>query len=135
MVDGIALGKLAIIERCLARIREEYTGHATELATNLTRQDAIVLNLQRACEAAIDRAKQTVRMRKLGLPQDARDAFTLLEGTGLIDTEIAARMRAMVGSRNVAVHRYRDLSLPTLRAIRDTRLGDFTAFAKGAVAG
>lgn len=76
-----------------------------------------------------------VRLRKLGLPQGARDAFTLLESAGLIDTDNAARMRAMVGFRNVAVHRYRDLSLPTLRAIRDTRLGDFTAFAKRAVAG
>ena len=54
MVDDIALNKLAIIERCLARIREEYAGHETELATDFTRQDAIVLNLQRACEAAID---------------------------------------------------------------------------------
>ncbi|MFO1506407.1 MAG: HepT-like ribonuclease domain-containing protein [Lysobacterales bacterium] len=69
----------------------------------------------------MDRAKQTVRMRNSGLPQDARDAFTLLEGACSIDTDNAARMRAMVGFRNVAVHRYRDLSLPTLRAIRDTR--------------
>ena len=50
-----------------------------------------------------------VRLRKLGLPQDARDGFTLLEGAGLIDTDNAARMYAMVGFRNVAVHRYRDL--------------------------
>lgn len=41
----------------------------------------------------------------------------------------------MVGFRNVAVHRYRDLSLPILRAILDTRLGDFTAFAKRVLAG
>ncbi len=52
-MDDVLLNKAAIIERCLKRIAEEYTGHEHELATNFTRQDAIVLNLQRACEAAI----------------------------------------------------------------------------------
>lgn len=54
MVDDIALNKHTIIERCLARIREEYAGHETALATNFTQQAAIVRNPQRACEAAID---------------------------------------------------------------------------------
>lgn len=54
MVDDVALNMLAIIERCLSRIREEYAGHETGLATHFTRQDALVLNPQRACGAAID---------------------------------------------------------------------------------
>jgi hypothetical protein len=56
MVDDVPLNKVAIIERCLARIKEEYYGYEDELEVNLTRQDSIVLNLQRTCEAAISLA-------------------------------------------------------------------------------
>jgi hypothetical protein len=47
MADDILFNKVAIVERCLARIHEEYQGREDELETNQTRQDAIVLNLQR----------------------------------------------------------------------------------------
>ena len=54
MADDVLLNKAASIERCLRRITVEYVGHEGELETDYTRQDSIVLNLQRACEAAID---------------------------------------------------------------------------------
>ena len=70
MVDDVLLNKVAIIERCRARLENEYRGHEDELETNLTRQDSIILNLQRCCEAAIDLAMHVVRARGLGLPQE-----------------------------------------------------------------
>lgn len=130
MADDVLLNKAATIERCLQRIGEEYRGYEAELETNHTRQDAIVLNLQRACEAAIDMAMHAVRGRRFGLPQDSREAFTLLEQNGIIAADVAMRMRAMVGFRNIAVHQYQALSLPILRAILDERLDDFTAFTR-----
>ncbi|HEX7338813.1 MAG TPA: DUF86 domain-containing protein [Rhodanobacteraceae bacterium] len=117
----------------MARIGEEYTGHETTLETDFTRQDSIILNLQRACEAAIDLAMHTSRIHRLGLPQDARDAFTALETARLITPHIAERMRAMVGFRNIAVHQYQRLSLPILRAILDEHLEDFTAFTRSLI--
>lgn len=54
MPDDVILNKIAAIELCLMHIREEYRGREVELATNFTRQDSIILNLLRACEAAID---------------------------------------------------------------------------------
>ncbi|MGB9429995.1 MAG: DUF86 domain-containing protein [Gammaproteobacteria bacterium] len=130
MADDVLLNKAAIIERCLKRVREDYIGHETELDTNHTRQDAIVLNLQRACEAAIDLAMHMVRIRRLGLPQESREAFTLLEQARLLAPELAGRMRAMVGFRNIAVHQYQQLSLSILRAILEKRLHDFDEFTQ-----
>ncbi|MEI7862096.1 MAG: HepT-like ribonuclease domain-containing protein, partial [Planctomycetota bacterium] len=77
MPDDVALNKLAIIERCLRRVAEEYQGQPARLE-NFTVQDSIVLNVQRACEAAIDMAMHVVAKRRLGVPQDARSAFELL---------------------------------------------------------
>ena len=133
MADDVLLNKVATIERCLSRVREEYLGHESMLETDHTRQDSIVLNLQRACEASIDLAMHVSRKHRLGLPQDARDGFTLLEKAGLIPVDIANRMRAMVGFRNVAVHQYQELSMPVLRSILDHHLGDFMAFTAGVI--
>lgn len=69
MADDVVLNKAAGIERCLLRILEEYGGDRQNLLTNQTKQDAIVLNLQRACETSIDLAMYVISRRRLGLPQ------------------------------------------------------------------
>ncbi|RMH11086.1 MAG: DUF86 domain-containing protein, partial [Gammaproteobacteria bacterium] len=114
-MDEVVLAKVSIIERCLARIEEEYRGHEDTLATNLTRQDSIVLNLQRACEAAIDLAMHKVRVHRLGIPQQSREVFRLLQQAGLLPTDIAESMQRMVGFRNIAVHNYRQLDIVILQ--------------------
>jgi len=114
-MDDVLLNKAAIIERCLGRIHEEYDGYEHELEENFSHQDAIILNLQRACEAAIDAAMHVVRLRKLGIPQQSRDAFVMMQEAALLDAELSARMQAMVGFRNIAVHDYRKLNLDILR--------------------
>jgi uncharacterized protein YutE (UPF0331/DUF86 family) len=130
MADDVLINKAAIIERCLKRIGDEYLGHESELDTNFTRQDAVILNLLRACEASIDAAMHIVRQRRLGLPQESRDAFRLIEEAGLLPNELSSRLQKMVGFRNIAVRDYRKLSLEILRSILDTRLGDFRDFVK-----
>ena len=68
MADDVILNKAASIERCIRRIEEEYAGTDRNLVENQTKQDAIVLNLQRVCETAIDLAMYAVSYRKLGVP-------------------------------------------------------------------
>jgi len=130
MPDDIVLNKVAVIERCLVRIREEYMGHEAELATNFTRQDSIILNLLRACEAAIDVAMHLVRVNRLGIPQDSRDSFSLLEQANLIPAELSRRMQAMVGFRNIAIHDYQKLNLDIVRSVLSRRLTDFAAYCQ-----
>ena len=131
-MDDVALNKAAIIERAVARAREEFGGDPASLE-NLTKQDSIVLNLQRACEAAIDLAMHLVRSHRLGIPQSTRDAFDALEHAAIIDSELAARLRRMVGFRNVAVHDDQRLQLPIVRAIVESGVDDLLAFASLAV--
>ena len=130
MADDVLLNKSASIERCLGRIADEYAGHEDELETDYTRQDSIVLNLQRACEAAIDAAMHQVRVKGLGIPQESRDAFRMLEEAGLLSAELSSHMQAMVGFRNIAVHDYQKLNLEIVHAILGERLNDFRQFAK-----
>ena len=127
MADDVILNKAASIERCLHRIQEEYAGNEQNLTANQTKQDAIVLNLQRACETAIDLAMYVVSQRKLGVPQDSRNAFALLQTAGILPIDLAQRMQRMVGFRNVAVHEYTRLNLDVIYAIITKQLDEFRA--------
>jgi len=48
MVDDVVLNKAATIERCVGRAREEYAAAGDAFALNFSRQDAAILNIQRA---------------------------------------------------------------------------------------
>ena len=128
-MDDVLLNKAATIERCLMRIQEEYENHKEELESNFTRQDSIILNLQRACEASIDGAMHLVRQNKFGIPQQSRDAFIMLAENNLINLQLSKNMQSMVGFRNIAIHNYQKLSLPILRSILESHLVDFRSFA------
>ncbi len=128
-IDDILVGKANIIERCVARVREEYFGYESEFEVNFTKQDSIILNLQRASEAAIDAANHLVKIKQLGVPQTSREAFELLVKSGGLEKELGAPLQKMVGFRNVAVHDYTALNLEVVRKIIETRLSDFEKFA------
>lgn len=129
MADDVLLNKAAAIERAVARVREEHAGDDRNLLENQTRQDAILLNLQRACESSIDAAMHLVRVHRLGVPQETREAFELLEKAGRLEPAMADRLRKMVGFRNVAIHEYQTLNLEIVRRIVVERLDDFLSFA------
>ena len=124
------LSKAGTVERCVRRVREEYVGHEHEFEDNFTRQDAILLNLQRACEACIDMANRMIRLRRLGYPKESKDSFAILQRAQVLDRQAAAALMAMVGFRNVAVHEYQELDLQKVRRIIEHRLDDLLAFSK-----
>jgi uncharacterized protein YutE (UPF0331/DUF86 family) len=130
MVDDVLINKETAIERAVRRVREEYAGDDQNLMANQTRQDAIILNLQRACEASIDAAMHLVRVHRLGVPQETREAFVLLEQARLLDAPLADRLREMMGFRNVAGHDYQRLNLDIVRSIVLEHLEDFLAFTR-----
>lgn len=128
MVDDILINKIAIIQNCLKRIREEYLGHENELEHNFSKQDSIVLNLQRVCEASIDLGMRVIKLRKLDVPQQSRDVFVILEKHLLISSETCKQMQSMVGFRNIAVHDYQKLNLAIVHSILKNHLIDFQNF-------
>jgi uncharacterized protein YutE (UPF0331/DUF86 family) len=130
MADDVILNKAGVIERCLQRVEDEYEGNPANLRDDITRQDAIVLNLQRACQAAIDLAMHLVREHSLGVPQESREAFALLDDAGYLRAELSDRLQRMVGFRNVAVHDYQDLNLDIVQSIVEEHLSDFTRFTE-----
>jgi len=130
MADDVLLNKAATIERCVARAREEYAHDPATFASNYTRQDAAILNIQRACEAALDMGQHLIRREKLGIPQSARDVFTLLAQGSWISAALAESLKHMVGFRNIAVHDYQAMQLPITVRIIESHLDEFLQYSQ-----
>jgi len=133
VADDVLIQKLTSIDRCLAAVRR-YVADDLDRLSDAMVLDAVVLNLQRACEQAIDAACREVSRRGLGVPADSADAFTILERESVLSPMVAERMRRMVGFRNIAVHEYRRLDPAVVRSVVEHRLGDFESLCRKLVA-
>lgn len=130
MADDVLINKAAVIERCVARAKEEYAANPAMFASDFTRQDAAILNIQRACEAALDMGQHLIRREKLGVPQSARDVFVLLAQGGWLDVTLADALKRMVGFRNIVVHDYQALQLPITVSIIEKHLDEFLQYSQ-----
>lgn len=128
MRDDVILNKMETIKRCISRIHEEYDGFESDFPTNFTKQDSVVLNLERLSQATIDISAHIVRLKKLGIPQTSRELFVLMEKEGFLSSQVCQRMQSMVGFRNIAVHDYQNLNLDIVVDIVTHRLVDFKNF-------
>ena len=128
--SSFSVDKAMAIERYVTRARAAYFSDPATFATNFTRQDAAILNIQRACEAALDMGQHLIRRDRLGVPQSARDVFTLLAQAGRIELPLAEGLQRMVGFRNIAVHDYQTLQLPITVAIIEKHLDEFLDYSK-----
>src|SRR6185312_2223464 len=104
----VVLAKIAVIDRCLARIAEIRARRGGALLP-VDVEDITVLSLTRATQAAIDLAAHVVATEGYGLPSGVAETFSLLEQHGVLEAALAARLRKMVGFRNLAVHDYQTI--------------------------
>ena len=130
--EAVLLNKYESIERCINRINEEYEGKPESLS-DYRKMDAIVLNLQRACEMTIDVAMYIVSTRKLGLPQTKKDAYEILEKNKFISQDMCLKMKGMVGFRNIAIHEYKEIDEDILKQVIENNLNDLKEFVRAMI--
>lgn len=127
--EAVLLNKYESIERCINRIKEEYDNNPENLE-DYRKMDAIILNLQRACEMATDVAMYVVSNRKLGLPQTKKEAFEKLFDNKLITEEMCNNMKGMVGFRNIAIHEYKQIDENIVKDVIENHLDDLKEFVR-----
>ena len=127
-IDDILLNKAAIIERCIRRIAEEYS--ACPELDNYTHLDALTLNIERACQAAIDMAMHIIASGHLGIPQTSSGAFEILFRNKIITEKLYKNLKGMTGFRNIAVHEYQTLDNDIVKYIASEGYKDFILFCR-----
>ncbi len=127
--EAVIINKYDSIQKCIKRVNEEYDNNIDNLY-DYKKLDPIVLNIQRACESAIDIAMYIVSSRKLGIPQTKKDAFIKLEEAKLISKEMSTNMQKMIGFRNIAVHDYKQIDEEILKDVIENHISELLDFAK-----
>ena len=129
-MDDVILNKINTVLRCIDRVNEEYQKAGKDFLTDYSRQDASILNIQRAVEACIDISNRLVKLNNLGVTKSARESFELLKKQNIIEENTAIKMQKMIGFRNIAVHDYQMMNVNILEAVIQKHLVDFEVFLK-----
>ena len=121
MKDDVLLAKAATIKRCIDRIHKVTEGDMDRL-DEWDVQDIVILNLQRAIQAAIDMAAHVVAIKGLGLPRESRENFVMIQQSEGLDRDLSKRLQSMVGFRNIAIHDYQRMDIDILKSVVSNHL-------------
>lgn len=125
--------KLESLRRALRRVEEKCPDSADSLARDYDLQDIVVLNLTRAVQLCVDIGAHLLAGTECPPPDTMGGTFDVLAKAGLIDTELASRMKKAVGFRNLAVHNYEAVNWAIVHAIARFHMKDFEEFARAMV--
>lgn len=125
--------KLESLRRCLRRIQEKCPPSAQILAQDLDAQDIVALNLTRAIQLCVDVGTYLIAGMDTPPPVTMGQTFDVLADQGIIDAELAMRIKKTVGFRNIAVHNYEAINWQIVHAIATSHLSDFRDFAQAVI--
>lgn len=129
-MNEVLAQKVTSLQRCIARAREARAAAGENFRTHYNLQDAAILDVIRACDAATDLANMLIRRRRLGIPSESRESFGILAREKLIPPDLGDRLKRRVGFRNVAVHQYTDLDVEIIETVVARHLDDLPEFAQ-----
>jgi uncharacterized protein YutE (UPF0331/DUF86 family) len=125
--------KLESLRRCLQRIQEKCPPSAETLAKEIDTQDIVALNLTRAIQLCVDIGAHIIAGHDTPPPVTMGQTFDILADLGIINAELAMRLKKAVGFRNIAVHNYEAINWQIVHAIATSHLSDFKSFAQAVV--
>lgn len=126
--------KLESLRRSLHRAVQKCPDDMGMLYRDVDAQDIITLNLTRAVQFCVDIGAHLIAETDVPTPDTMGKVFDGLSSVGIINSDLALRMKKAVGFRNVAVHDYEAINWEIVFAIVRNHISDFEDFAKAVVA-
>ena len=130
MERAVLLQLASRITRCVARAREEYTSNPDTFAADITRQDAAIMNIVRACSSALDLGHYVGWKMQLGEPHDLYDVFNRLRDSGWIDAEMASNLQHVVRFKEKAIRDDSASQWPETVEVITKHLGEFLRYTE-----
>jgi len=126
---GVVEQKLESLRRCLKRIDAKCPTDASVLSADFDLQDIVSLNLSRAVQLCVDIGAHLISGMDVPPPDTMGKTFDILAKAGVLNVDLALRLKKAVGFRNIAVHNYEAINWHIVHSIVKNHLDDFTAFA------
>jgi uncharacterized protein YutE (UPF0331/DUF86 family) len=131
MVDSAVLArKLAAIRDAVGRVRDVLPDSVETFRSDRTSREVVTLNLYLALQESIALATHWLADAGWDVPQSYGEVFTVLADRGVLERELALRLRAAAGLRNLIAHQYGIVDVDRIFAIASNDLGDLLAFCQ-----
>jgi uncharacterized protein YutE (UPF0331/DUF86 family) len=131
MVDRPVLArKLAAIRDAVARIREVLPESAEALSEDRTAREVVVLNLFIALQESISLGTHWLADEGWDVPETYGEAFTVLADHHILERELAQRLRAASGLRNLIAHQYGAVDIGRVFELASNDIEDLLSFCR-----
>jgi uncharacterized protein YutE (UPF0331/DUF86 family) len=131
VVDKTVLArKLAAIGDAVARIRAVLPPSAEAFLADRTAREVVTLNLFLALQESISLATHWLADAGRDVPQTHGEVFSALAARGVLEPDLASRLRSAAGLRNLIAHQYGVIDFRRVFAIAANDLGDLVSFCQ-----
>lgn len=101
--------KMAEVRGAKRRVEENLPPSVDRFTGMGLEKDGIYKNVEHAIQAVYDICALVVKEEDLGVPSEERKLPDMLVEAGILDRELAERLKDMKGFRNHLAHRYGDI--------------------------
>lgn len=129
MVDKVLVAaRVAAVRDAVTRIREVLPLDLATFLRDRTAREIVVLNLFVALQDCVSLAVHWLSDQGAEVPQTYGEVFRRLGEQGVLPVELAGRLAAASGFRNLIAHQYGALDWARVHAIASERLDDLLEF-------
>ena len=129
MVDrAILASKVATVHDAVERVNAVLPATKAAFLADRTAREVVVLNLFVAVQTCLELAAHWVADEGWEVPPRYPDIFVVLADRGVIARDLALRLAAASGFRNLVAHQYGVLDWSRVYAIAASELDDLEAF-------
>ena len=129
MVDKALLAaRVAAVRDAISRIRSVLPADAATFQADRTAREVVILNLFVALQDVLSLATHWLSDEGAAVPQGYRDVFLLLGERGVISSDLAGRLAAAAGLRNLVAHQYAVIDWQRIHEIASLHLDDLLQF-------
>jgi len=122
--------KLESLRRYVSRVEAKKPFARERLETDEDLQDIIAQNLTQAVQTSVDVGMHIISQSEVKTPETMAEVFDALCSARVIPRDLADKMKKAVGFRNIAVHAYGEVNWEIVFDICESRLCDFSDFAR-----
>lgn len=131
MLDKTVIAaKVAAVRDAVTRIRRVLPGDEKAFASDRTAREIVILNLFVSLQECLALAAHWLADAGLDVPGSYREVFATLGEREVVPRDLAARLAAASGLRNLVAHQYGVIDWNRIYEIASTHLDDLLAFCE-----
>ena len=98
--------KIKEVNEFLDQLKDMVPSSFDDYKSDIEKREACERYVEKIIEAVTDLAFLIIKQKKLAIPEDEFDAFGILSDKGVIDSNLANKLKDAKGMRNIIAHQY-----------------------------